>query len=151
MRLRLCYCVAAINTFNTLKIKVIAKVIGRSEMTEDEIQKLLDLSDKLSSKTVTLTRCLILGLLSYFADGIQYRELKTSLKMSDGKLIANLNELKTMGYIGKSEVQVDQRTIDVYALTERGRTELNKLIEWMKTIERIAKEGDKKKCQILTK
>jgi DNA-binding MarR family transcriptional regulator len=120
-------------------------------LTEDEIQKLLDLSDKLSSKTVTLARCLILGLLAYFADGIQYRELKTALKMSDGKLIANLNELKTMGYIGKSEVQVDQRTIDVYSLTEKGRNELSKIVEWMRTIEKIANEGDGKKCQILTK
>jgi DNA-binding MarR family transcriptional regulator len=119
-------------------------------MKEDEIQKILELSDKLSSKTVTLTRCLILGLLAYFVDGIQYRELKTSLKMSDGKLIANLNELKTMGYIGKSEVQVDQRKIDVYGLTEKGRSELTKIIEWMKTIEKIAHEGDGKKCQILT-
>jgi DNA-binding MarR family transcriptional regulator len=121
------------------------------KLTEDEIQKLLDLTDKLSSKTVTLTRCLILGLLSYFADGIQYRELKTALKMSDGKLIANLNELKTMGYIGKSEVQVDQRVIDVYALTAKGRAELTKIIEWMKIIEKIANAGDEKKCQILTK
>jgi DNA-binding MarR family transcriptional regulator len=120
-------------------------------MTEDEIQKLLDLSDKLSSKTVTLARCLILGLLAYFTDGIQYRELKTALKMSDGKLIANLNELKTIGYIDKSEVQVDQKTIDVYSLTEKGRNELNKIIGWMKTIEKIANEGDGKKCQILTK
>jgi DNA-binding MarR family transcriptional regulator len=121
------------------------------KLTVDEIQKLLDLSDKLSTKTVTLTRCLILGLLSYFADGIQYRELKTALKMSDGKLIANLNELRTMAYIGKSEVQVDQRTIDVYALTQKGRAELTKIIEWMKTIEKIANEGDQKKCQTLTK
>ncbi len=121
-------------------------------MIEDEIQKLLDSSDKMSSKTITLTRCLILGLLSYFVDGIQYRELKTALKMSDGKLIANLNELKTMGYIGKSEAQVDQRAIDVYFLTERGRSELNKIIEWMKTIEKVAKEGDGKRCQVtLTK
>ena len=71
--------------------------------------------------------------------------------MSDGKLIANLNELKTMGYISKSEVQVDQRTIDVYALTSKGRAELTKIIEWMKIIEKIANEGDEKKCQILTK
>jgi hypothetical protein len=105
------------------------------KLTEDEIQKLLDLSDKLSSKTVTLTRCLILGLLSYFADGIQYRELKTALKMSDGK----------------PEVQVDQRAIDVYALTEKGRAELTKIIKWMKTIEKIANQGDEKKCQISTK
>jgi DNA-binding MarR family transcriptional regulator len=78
-------------------------------MAEDEIQTLLDLSDKLNSKTITLTRSLILGLLAYFADGIQYRELKNALKISDGKLIANLNELKTMGYISKSEVQMDKK------------------------------------------
>ena len=119
-------------------------------MKEDEIHKLLELSDKLSSKTVTLTRCLILGLLSYFSDGIQYRELKAALKMSDGKLIANLNELKTLGYIGKWEVQVDQRTLDIYSLTEKGRNELNKIIEWMKTIEKIANEGDGKKCQAIS-
>ena len=111
---------------------------------KDEIQELLDISEKLSSKTVTLTRCLILGLLSYFADGIQYRELKSALKMSDGKLIANLNELKTMDYIDRSEVEVDQRKIDVYFLTEKGRNELNKITEWMKKIEKIAKEGDNK-------
>jgi DNA-binding MarR family transcriptional regulator len=118
-------------------------------MTEDEIQKLLDVSDKLSSKTVTLTRCLILVLLSYFADGIQYRELKSALKMSDGKLIANLNELKTMGYITKSEVEVDQRKLDIYSLTEKGRSELNKIIDWMKLIEKVANEGDSKKCQVI--
>jgi DNA-binding MarR family transcriptional regulator len=127
-----------------LKNKVIYKVNGRIELTQDEIHNLLEVSDKLSSKTVTITRCLILGLLAYFSDGIQYRELKTALKASDGKLIANLNELKIMGYIAKSEVQVDQRIVDVYSLTEKGRSELNKIIEWMKTIEKVANEGEKK-------
>lgn len=120
-------------------------------MIEDQIHKLLQTSDKLNSKTVTLTRCLILGLLAYFADGIQYRELKNALKISDGKLIANLYELKTMGYITKTEVQIDQRLIDVYSITEKGRTELTKIIEWIKTIDKIANQGEKKKCQILTK
>lgn len=121
------------------------------QMTEDQIHKLLQTSDKLNSKTVTLTRCLTLGLLTYFADGIQYRELKNALKISDGKLIANLYELKTMGYITKTEVQIDQRLIDVYSITEKGRTELTKIIEWIKTIDKIANQGEKKKCQILTK
>jgi DNA-binding MarR family transcriptional regulator len=118
-------------------------------MAEDEIQKLLELSDKLNSKTVTLTRCLILGLLAYFVDGIQYRELKAALKMSDGKLIANLNELKTVGYISKMEVQVDQRAIDVYVLSEKGRSELAKIVEWMKTIDKVANQGDGKKCTVI--
>jgi DNA-binding MarR family transcriptional regulator len=116
---------------------------------KDEIQELLDLSEKLNSKTISLTRCLILGLLSYFADGIQYRELKSALKMSDGKLIANLNELKTMEYIEKAEVEIDQKKIDVYSLTEKGRNELNKVVEWMKIIEKIANEGENKKCRVI--
>jgi DNA-binding PadR family transcriptional regulator len=116
----------------------------------DEIQNLLDISEKLNTKTISLIRCLILGLLSYFADGIQYRELKSALKMSDGKLIANLNELKNMDYIRKSEVEVDQKKIDVYFLNEKGRNELSKIIEWMKKIEKIASEGDGKKCQVIS-
>jgi DNA-binding MarR family transcriptional regulator len=118
-------------------------------LIEDEIQQFLSLSDKLNTKTVTLTRFLILGLLSYFIDGIQYRELKNALKISDGKLIANLNELKTMDYITKSSVQVDQRTIDIYNLTEKGRNELSKIIKWTKTIEKNTLKGAGKICQVL--
>ena len=113
----------------------------------DEIQNLLDISEKLNTKTISLNRCLILGLLSYFADGIQYRELKSALKISDGKLIANLNELKSMDYIKKSEVEVDQKKVDVYFLSEQGRNELAKIIEWMKKIDTVASEGNSKKCQ----
>ncbi|MCL2476055.1 transcriptional regulator [Candidatus Bathycorpusculum sp.] len=106
-------------------------------MIEDEIQTLLYRFDRLSTKTVTPTRCLILSLLSYFIDGIQYRELKAALKISDGKLISNLNQLKTMGYITKTAVKIDKKTIDVYTLTEKGKKELNKIIEWTKAIETI--------------
>ena len=123
--------------FNTLEIKVIIKVFWRSKLIEDEIQTLLYRFDRLSTKTVTPTRCLILSLLSYFIDGIQYRELKAALKISDGKLISNLNQLKTMGYITKTAVKIDKKTIDVYTLTEKGKKELNKIIEWTKAIETI--------------
>jgi DNA-binding PadR family transcriptional regulator len=54
-----------------------------------------------------------------------------------------------MDYIGRSEVEIDQRKIDVYSLTEKGRNELNKITEWMKKIEKIANEGDNKKCQLI--
>ena len=117
----------------------------------DDINLLLRASEILNSRVISLTRCLILVLLSYFVDGIQFRELKTALKMSDGKLISNLNDLKTMGYIGKSEVDVDRRKVDVYSLTEKGRLELNKVISWMDLVQRVASEGDKKCQVILTK
>lgn len=116
----------------------------------DDIYLLLEASEKLNSKIVTLTRCLILVLLSYFVDGIQFRELKAALKMSDGKLISNLNELRGMGYVEKSEVEVDRRKVDVYSLTEKGRNQLSKTIEWMKLVQKVSSEGDKK-CLILTR
>jgi len=89
-------------------------------------------------------------LLSYFVDGIQYRELKSTLRLSDGKLIANLNVLRTLGYIGKSKVDVDERKVDVYTLTAKGKSELNKITEWMKLVQTVASEGDKKCPVILT-
>jgi len=116
----------------------------------DDIYLLLNASEKLNSQTVSLTRCLILALLSYFVDGIQFRELKSALTMSDGKLIANLNVLRTLGYIGKSEVYVDKRKLDVYSLTAKGKSELNKITEWMKLVQTVASEGDKKCPVILT-
>jgi len=116
----------------------------------DDIYLLLNASEKLNSRVVSLTRCLVLTLLAYFVDGVQYRELKTALKISDGKLISNLNELKIMGYVVKSEAEVDKRKMDVYSLTEKGRNELNKVVEWMRLIQKVASEGDKKCQMILT-
>jgi DNA-binding MarR family transcriptional regulator len=110
-------------------------------LIDEEIQTLLHRFDRLNTKTATPIRCLILSLLSYFIDGIQYRELKAALKISDGKLVSNLNQLKTMCYITKTTVQIDKKTIDIYTLTEKGKKELNKIIEWTKAIETIANKG----------
>lgn len=123
----------------------------RLEQINDDIYLLLGASERLNSRIVSLTRCVILALLSYFVDGIQFRELKGALKMSDGKLISNLNGLRAMGYIVKSEAEVDRRKVDVYSLTEKGRIELSKVVEWMKLIEKVASEGDEKCQMILTR
>jgi DNA-binding MarR family transcriptional regulator len=120
-------------------------------VVNDDVNRLLETSETLNSQVLSLTRCVILALLAYFVDGVQYRELKASLKISDGKLISNLKLLKKLGYVEKNEVEVDRKKIDVYSLNPKGRNELNKIIEWMKIIEKVAKEGDEK-CQItLTK
>ncbi len=118
-----------------------------AKSVNDDLYFLLTTSEKMNSRTISLTRCQILALLSYFLDGIQYRELKSALKLSDGKLIANLNLLRTMEYIRKSEADVDQRKVDVYSLTAKGKNELNRIVEWMKFVQSVASEGDKK-CQV---
>jgi DNA-binding MarR family transcriptional regulator len=117
----------------------------------DDIYLLLGASDKLNGRVVSLSKCLILVLLFYFMDGIQFRELKAALKMSDGKLISNLNGLRAMGYITKSEAEVDKRKVDVYSLTEKGRLELSKIVDWMNLIQKVASEGDEKCQMILTR
>lgn len=83
----------------------------------DDIQGLLNTSKIVNSKVISLTRCLILALVAYSVDGIQYRELKVALNISDGKLIANVNRLALMGYINKSEIELDQKKMDAYFLT----------------------------------
>ncbi len=117
----------------------------------DDIQSLLDASETLSDQTVSVTRCAILALLAFFVDGVQYRELKAALKISDGKLFSNLQLLKKLGYIEKSEVEVDNKKVDVYSLNAQGRKELNKITRWMRLVDKVAKEGEGKCQVILTK
>jgi DNA-binding MarR family transcriptional regulator len=114
----------------------------------DDVSRLLETSETLNGQTLSLTRCVILALLAYFVDGVQFRELKESLKISDGKLASNLKLLKKFGYIEKAEVEIDRKKIDVYSLNSEGRKELNKITEWMKTIEKVSEEGDEK-CQVI--
>jgi len=60
----------------------------------DYINRLLETSGTLNGQTLPLTRCIILALLVYFVDGVQFRELKESLKISDEKL-SSINVLGT--------------------------------------------------------
>lgn len=106
----------------------------------DDVCLLLEKSKRVNDSTLSLTRCLILTLLAYFMDGIQYRELKVALKISDGKLISNLNKLLELQYIEKFEEEINHRKINVYTLTENGRKELKRMIEWMKMIDKVAME-----------
>ena len=108
----------------------------------DEIQLLLETSQRINSKTISLTRCLLLTLLGYFADGLQYREMKAALKMSDGKLISNLNRLEAMGYIKKSIAELERRKLAIYSLTPKGGKEVKKITEWMSLVQKIAQVGD---------
>jgi len=109
-------------------------------MMNDNVCLLLEKSERVNDSTVSLTRSLILTLLAYFMDGIQYRELKAALKISDGKLISNLNKLVELQYIKKFEEKINHKKINVYTLTENGRNELKRMIEWMKMIDKVAKE-----------
>jgi len=81
-------------------------------------------------------------------DGIQYRELKAALKISDGKLISNLNKLRELQYVEKFEEVINHKKIDIYILTEDGKKELERIVDWMRLIKKVAKE-ENKKCQLI--
>lgn len=111
----------------------------------DEISLLLNKSEKINGVTISLTRSLILTLLSYFMDGIQWRELKASLNISDGKLISNLNKLIELQYINKCKEKINNRKVDIYVLNDNGKRELERIVEWMDILKKVAKE--KSQCQ----
>ena len=107
----------------------------------DYIRLLLEQTNNINGKVISLTRILILSLLNYFKDGLQYRQLKTALRISDGKLHANLERMIEMGYIEKSLVEIDNKELTTFFITPRGRNELSKIVEWMNIIIEIEKES----------
>jgi len=109
---------------------------------QDSISLIANASKAINNSAITLTRCLILTYLSYSIDGLQYRELKTILGVSDGKLISNLKKLVTFDYIKKTEVELDNKKLDVYMITENGKRELKKIIDWMSLISAVANVND---------
>ena len=98
---------------------------------DDKILELLEESKKINGEVIALTRLLILALLSYFADGIQYRELKTALNISDGKLISNLRKLEKFGYVKKEEIKINRKRLDVYSITESGLRDYKRVLNWL--------------------
>ena len=113
-------------------------VTNESE-TGDSIKRLFDTSKRVNSRSVSLVRTLILVLIGYSVDGIQYRELKAALKISDGQLISNLNQLVAMKYIEKQEVTIDNRKVDIYVPTEEGKDELIRITQWMNSVQNVVK------------
>lgn len=112
------------------------------EVMKDDIQALVSASDKINSKAASKLRCLILAILSYYIDGLQYRELKSAFGVSDGKLVSNLNQLETFGYVEKTKIQFDNKKMNIYTLTKEGKNEIKKISEWMELMIKIIHVSD---------
>ncbi len=95
------------------------------------IKDLIVNSKKINSKAFTLTRCILLALMNFNKDGLQFRELTPLLNISDGKLKSNLDYLEEVGYIYKVQIQLDQKKLHIYLITEEGESELKNIINWM--------------------
>jgi len=108
---------------------------------KDAIQELFDASEKMNGSAMSLIRCLILVILNYYRDGLQFRELKAAFGISDGRLASNLNKMEEFGYLEKSSVEFDNKTLTVYYLTPEGVNEVKKMGLWMESILRIINGG----------
>ena len=109
--------------------------------TQDElIKEVFEKKNQINSNTFTMTRLSLLALNSYFIDGLQFRELKTALKISDGNLASNLNYLIKMGYINKNNVVLDNKKLHFYTISNNGKDELKKIINWIELIKKLLEE-----------
>ena len=110
---------------------------------DDQIKYIIQTRKNISSKTLTSTRLIILTLLyNYDKIGIQYRELKQALGLSDGNLYSNLSNLIEMGFIQETEIVLDNRTMKIYNLTKKGKSNLRKIMEWVCAIKNLLNNGD---------
>lgn len=104
---------------------------------QEFLNDLIEQSKALNEKSLSLTRCLLMALMKFNEDGIQFRELKTILNISDGKLKSNLDFLEEVNYIKKVQVQLDQKKMHIYMLTEAGKKEIKKLVEWIQIFQKV--------------
>lgn len=115
--------------------------LKNTQLQDNDLQRFVEHSNKINGRVLSFTRFLMLTLLAYFQEGIQYRELRVALKISDGKLVSNLRYLTKMGYVRKFLVNYDNKKLDVYALTEEGKKELELVTEWLALAAKVAKGG----------
>ncbi len=107
---------------------------------QDEIIKeVFEKKNQINSNTFTLTRFILLALLLYFIDGLQFREFKGALKVSDGNLASNLNYLIKMGYINKNDTKFDNKKLRFYTIRDKGKEEIKKILNWIELIKKMLK------------
>jgi DNA-binding MarR family transcriptional regulator len=102
-----------------------------------QFETILEFSRKINSNVINLTRSTLLAVICCFKDGLQYRQLKASLNLSDGKLVSNLNKLREMGYLMKTEESLDNKMLDVYTISNTGEEELKKMLAWAQLISKF--------------
>ncbi len=101
------------------------------------IKDIIEKSKRIKPKTFNLTRCTLLALMAYNKDGLQYRELKKILEISDGKLKSNLDYLQDVGYIRKIPIKLDRKDMHIYMIEDSGINELKKIIQWVEFLKNV--------------
>lgn len=110
-----------------------------THVVDGETLALLDEARALNSQLFTLPRLEILSILNYYwPDGVQFRELKAALRMTDGKLLTNIYALGKMGYVKSEKGTVGTKSLTNYRITTEGRLDLAKVRSWL---QKWAQEG----------
>ncbi len=115
--------------------------------TNQILDKIIKGTERINSKACTLNRSLLLALCCYFIDGIQFRELKTALNISDGNLSSNLRVLTKVDYLKEEETVLDKKKIKYFSITKSGKRELEKIINWIELIKKLLEE-DKNETEL---
>ncbi|MHA2008698.1 MAG: transcriptional regulator [Promethearchaeota archaeon] len=115
--------------------------------TNQILDEIIKGTERINSKACTLNRSLILALCYYFIDGIQFRELKTALNISDGNLSSNLRALTKVDYLKENETVMDKKKIKYFSITKNGKKELEKIINWIELIKKLLEE-DKNETEL---
>ena len=82
--------------------------------TNQILDEIIKGTERINSKACTLNRSLLLALCYYFIDGIQFRELKTALNISDGNLSSNLRVLTKVDYLKEEELFWIKRKLNIF-------------------------------------
>ena len=107
-----------------------------------DFKTIIDETKNLDKSIFTLNKLLILILLDYFQDGLQYRELKEMLNFSDGNLASHLSKLNELEYLVKYSINFDKKELDVYNITAKGKNKIMEITNWMEKVNDILKEGE---------
>lgn len=108
--------------------------------TNQILDEIIKGTERINSRTCTLNRSLLLALCYYFIDGLQFRELRAALSISDGKLSSNLKALTKVDYLKEEETVLDKKRIKYYSITDDGKKELEKVLNWMELVRELIEE-----------
>ncbi len=107
--------------------------------------ELIEDASALNSKVFSLIRLELLANIAFFGeDGVSNRELASTLiNVSDGTLHANLKYLNEIGYISSEKVEIEDKDLYVYKITDIGLEEFQKIKKWLIKFVECENNGNK--------
>lgn len=98
----------------------------------ENVLVMIEQSRALNPKLFSLIKIILMSNLVVLGkDGSTYRELKAALMIGDGALHSNLKALMDMGYIESREVEIEEKKLTSYNVTEEGEIAWNNAKKWL--------------------